>query len=461
MVKNRVAKIIAMSAAMLMMFGVTGCGSREALSEQEVYARNENTSKVLNIHTSGNELKERIEQLYPDYEEVNDAEGRIGDVSVHWIITPNDDNAYQLRMDQYLADAEQLEDNDRIDLFTVEADYAKKYTQSGMLMSMDEIGLTDKDMADQYEYTKEMVRGEDGKIYGSSWQATPGFFLYRRSIAKAVFGTDDPVEVQKHFETMDKMDESAAMLKEKGYPMFAAYNDTFYPYNAIKDTPWVNDDLTIEIDDTMYEWVEKTKTYSDNGYNEKMSEMSDIVTEMGKDGKVFGAFAAPWYMGYVQVSCLDNPEEPWEKGNGSFGDWAACNGPMGYFWGGTWLCVPKGCDNLKEVKGIIYALTCDNATMKKLVEENGEFVNNSAVMNEVAESDYQCGFLGGQNHIGLLIDSVESIDVSNVTVYDQGISDSFKNSMLEYFEGKSELSDAIETFYNKAIVLYPELKKPE
>lgn len=460
MKKRRLMKTIVLAAGMVLVSSLYGCGGGSEEAPEE--ARVSDTGKVLNIHTSGNELKERIVELYPKYEDIDSGTGMIGDVKVNWIITPNDDNAYQIKMDEYLKNLETDDADKKIDLFTVEADYAKKYVRSGALVPMSEIGLSEKDMGDQYAYTKEMVTGEDGQIYGSSWQATPGFFIYRRSIATEVFGTDDPVEIQKHLSTWDKMDEAAALLKEKGYPMFAAYNDTFYPFNANKKTPWVNDDLQIQIDDVMYDWVEQTKNYTDNGYNDKKSEMSDIVMDICKEGKVFGAFAAPWYMSYIQVSCLDNPEAAWELGNGSYADWAVCNGPESFYWGGTWLCVPEGCDNVSTVKDIIYALTCDDETMKQLVNDNGEFVNNSKVMSEIADSDYQCDFLGGQNHIGLLIDSVENIDMSNVTVYDQGVGDAFKNAMMGYFEGnKNTIEDAVQVFYEDAIVKYPELTKPE
>lgn len=466
---KRTKCIAAILAGCMMLGGLSGCGTG-AKEEKEAVDGNEvskvdpavsNSGTVLNIYTSGDELRERMAQLYSNYTDTEPGHGVIGDVKVNWVITPNDDNMYQDKMDKTLEYLTDTDADDRVDLFTVEADYAKKYAGSGYLMTMEEIGLTESDMANQYAYTQDMIKNADGDICGSSWQATPGFFLYRRSIAEEVFGTDDPEEIQEHLKTWEKMDESAAMLESKGYAMFAAYNDTYYPFNANKSIPWVSEDLTIQIDEAMYDWVDQTKLYSDNGYNQRKYEMTDIVTALSKDGKVFGAFAAPWYMDYVTFTCLADPEAAWTYGNGSYGDWAICNGPESFYWGGTWLCVPQGCDNVDLVKDIIYTLTCDEGTMKKLVNEKGEFVNNSKVMQEIADSDYECAFLGGQNHIGLLIDSVEDIDVSNVTVYDQGINDSFKDAMREYYEGRIDKSEAITRFYESAVVKYPELSKGE
>ena len=46
----------------------------------------------------------------------------------------------------------------------------------------------------------------DGVQKGTTWQATPGLFAYRRSIAKDVLGTDDPTEVQTYLSDWDKLD---------------------------------------------------------------------------------------------------------------------------------------------------------------------------------------------------------------------------------------------------------------
>ena len=98
--------------------------------------------------------------------------------------------------------------------------------------------------------------------------------------------------------------------------------------------------------------------------------------------------------------------------------------------------------------------------MKQLVDENGEFVNNMDVMKATAESDYECAFLGGQNHIGLLMDTAESIDMKNITMYDQGVGDAYKAGMLDYYSGNATKEEALNAFYQQVVELYPELKTP-
>ena len=56
--------------------------------------------------------------------------------------------------------------------------------------------------------------GPDRHLYALATNVTPGVFAYRRSMAEAVFGTDDPEEIQKHFDTWEHFLESARTLKD-------------------------------------------------------------------------------------------------------------------------------------------------------------------------------------------------------------------------------------------------------
>ena len=47
-------------------------------------------------------FKSRLTDHYPGYTEVDATTGTIGDVTVKWNITPNDDNAYQNNLDATL-----------------------------------------------------------------------------------------------------------------------------------------------------------------------------------------------------------------------------------------------------------------------------------------------------------------------------------------------------------------------
>ena len=80
--------------------------------------------KVLNIYCWNTEFQSRIADHYPGYETVDGTTGKIGDVTVKWNVTPNNDNAYQNNLDATLLKQADAAADDKIDLFLVEADYA-------------------------------------------------------------------------------------------------------------------------------------------------------------------------------------------------------------------------------------------------------------------------------------------------------------------------------------------------
>ncbi|NLZ81193.1 MAG: carbohydrate ABC transporter substrate-binding protein, partial [Clostridiales bacterium] len=214
----------------------------------------------------------------------------------------------------------------------------------------------------------------------------------------------------------------------------------------------------------LMKWVDQTKEYTDKGYNNKTSLWApEWAADQGPDGDVFGFFYSTWGINFTLLgNALSTPLAEGGKeevGNGIFGDYAVCEGPESYYWGGTWICAAKGTDNIPLIKEIMYTLTCDTATMKEITEDTQDYTNNIAAMDELASSDFQSAFLGGQNHIALFAESAQKIDMSNMSPYDQGLNESFQGAFKDYFDGTVDKDTALENFYTSAIEKYPELKK--
>ena len=73
-------------------------------------------------------------------------------------------------------------------------------------MPLTDLGIDpDTDLADQYDFTRTTASDSDGVQRGSTWQCCPGTLVYRRDIAKEVFGTDDPAEVGEKVKDWDTM----------------------------------------------------------------------------------------------------------------------------------------------------------------------------------------------------------------------------------------------------------------
>lgn len=409
--------------------------------------------KVVNIYCWNEEFKGRYEAYAADLAEKHGVE-------VNFVIVANENNAYQNNLDAALQAQADAAADDKVDVFLVEADYASKYTKTDYTLDVvNDIGLTEEDLAGQYQYTKDIV-SVDGVQKGTTWQATPGLFAYRRSIAKEVLGTDDPTEVQAMLSDWDKFDETAAKMKDAGYFMLSGYDDSFRTFSNNMSAPWVNG-TQINLDENIMKWVDQTMTYTENGYNNKTTLWApEWSADQGPAGKVFGFFYSTWGINFTLLgNSLADAEAEAVSGNGIYGDYAVCEGPQAYYWGGTWICAAQGTDNIPFIKDMMYRLTCDEATMEQITLDTQDYTNNVAAMEKLAASDYKSDFLGGQNHIALFSEAAKKIDMSNISDYDQGLNEAIQQSMHEYFEGNVSKEEAIENFYTAALEKYPELTR--
>ena len=198
--------------------------------------------KVLNIWCWNDEFQSRFNDYYPGVKEIAADKSTTtlnNGVTVKWTINPNDNNNYQNKLDEALLKQDSAAADDKIDIFLIEADYALKYVDSEYTLDVKkDVGLTDDDLKDQYQYTKDIVT-VDGVQKGTTWQATPGLFAYRRSIAEDVLGTDDPTEVQAALSDWDKFNDVAEKAAAKGYKMLSGYDDSYRTFSNNVSAGWI------------------------------------------------------------------------------------------------------------------------------------------------------------------------------------------------------------------------------
>ena len=445
--KKRLSKVVALALAM---------GSIASVSLAE--------GSVLNVWCWNDECQSRFNDYYPEVKEIaaDKSTTTLNDGTiVKWTINPNENNNYQNKLDEALLAQDSAAEDDKIDIFLIEADYALKYVDSPYTLDVRaDIGLTDDELAGQYKYTQD-IASADGVLKGVTWQATPGLFAYRRSIAKDVLGTDDPAEVQTYLSDWDKFNEVAEKAAEKGYKMLSGYDDSYRTFSNNVSAPWV-DGTTVKVDPNIMKWVEQTKEFTDKGYNNKSSLWNDVwAADQGPTGKVFGFFYSTWGINFTLLgNSLATPVAEGGKeevGNGIYGDYAVCEGPQAYYWGGTWICAAAGTDNTATIKNVMEKLTCDKDIDKQITLDTQDYTNNVEAMNEIANSDYQSAFLGGQNHIALFAKSAEKIDMSNAGPYDQGCNEGIQAAFKDYFDGAVDMNGAKANFEKTIMEKYPEL----
>lgn len=422
----------------------------EDAAAEETAAADE--GKIFNIYCWNEEFKSRITDHYPGYETVDGTTGKIGDLTVKWNITPSDDNAYQNNLDAALLKQADAAADDKIDLFLIEADYALKYVDTDYTMSIADLGITDADLANQYQYTKDIVTDSNGVLKGVSWQGCPGALFYSRAAAKEVLGSDDPAEVQKAVADWDTFTKTAADFKAAGYTMTSSVNDTYRVYSNNVTSKWVVDGK-INIDENIKKWVDDSKKMVDAGETNTYELWSDDWKKgFFPEGKVFAYFGPAWLINYSMSADQ-------EGSIGYDGGWGACEGPQGFYWGGTWICAAAGTDNASTVKDIILKMTTDETIMKEIVTDDDDFVNNKPAMEAMAaDTSYSSKVLGGMNPLSMYCAGAEKIDLSNASPYDQGCTEEFQNSMRNYFDGNvASYEEALELFYKGVTEKYPEL----
>ena len=418
------------------------------------FAEAADEGKVLNIQVWNEEFKSRITDHYPGYEAVDETHGKIGDVDVVWTITPSDDNAYQNNLDSILPGNADAAADDKVDIFLIEADYALKYVDAdaNVAMTMADLGINEEDLAKQYTYTQDIVKDANGMIRASSWQACSAGLIYNREIAKAVLGSDDPADVQEAVKDWATYNETAAKMAEAGYKMAATVNDTYRVYSNNVSAPWVQDGKVV-LDDNIKAWVDDSKAAVDAGETTTAELWSDDWSKgFFKDpGDVFCYFGPAWFFNF----CMHEGEE---EAIATDGGWGYCEGPQGFYWGGTWICAAQGTDNPTLVKDIILTMTTDNDVMKEIAQNDADCVNNKEVLAELAADESgNLALLGGQNPYEFLAAGAENVDMSNTSPYDQGCNEEFQGAMKNYFDGNATYEEALAQFNTAIVEKYPEL----
>lgn len=447
----------------LAVFGLASCGGSFEFPEPANWKAPETPEykgsctdggEVVNIRVWNDEFIGLFKKYYPGVTEVKaNEEYRVDadNVTVKFTMVANQENAYQIALDNALDKQSTAAANDKVDVFLMEADYALKYVNSNATLDVKDLGLTDNDTKDMYQYTKD-VATSNGRLKGVSWQATPGLFAYRTDIAEAVLGTSDPVEVQKKISDWDKFDAVAAQMKEKGYTMLSGYDDSYRTFSNNVENPLIDAKTgKINLDPQIDRWIKQTKEYTDKGYNNKTSLWDPAwQKEQSAAGHTFGFFYSTWG---INFTLKDN------AGEELFGKYRVCEGPASYFWGGTWLAAANGTDNKSFVAKLMKTMTCDATIAEQITRDTSDYTNNKTAMNKLAaDKTYGSEFLGGQNHVALFASAAPKIKMDKTTIWDQGFNENIQGAFKDYFAGKASYDECKEAFYKKFIKVYPEFE---
>ena len=433
-------KLLSALLAVLMIVSLAGCTKPVEPTPQE-------EGKVLNLWTWNDEFWGFLTEYYAD-EKIDEYNVKKGDVTIKRTTYPSDNGAYQDALDAALLNQANAAADEKVDMFLAEADYIIKYTNSDATMDVKSIGVTN--FENTYKYTVEAASDAKGVVKGVSFQCCPSALIYRRSIAKAVLGTDDPAEVQAKLNSWDLFDAVAAEAKAKGYYMVPTPLETYRTFSNNVSSAWVEDGK-LNIDANIQAWMVQAEKYMTEGYAPGAFGIWDAEKndQMFADGKTMCFFGPAWYFNF----CMGNAQDP-EKG--CSGDWAICKGPQAHFWGGTWMLAATGTDNPTMVADIMNTFINNEEVCEKLVREKAQFSNNQKINNALAaDASYGSAFLGGQNDVAVFAELAKDIKFQHITPYDQLCNEGIQTYFREFLNGQSTKDQALANFKDFIRTTYP------
>lgn len=437
----KMKKVICGFAAMTMLFTSTACGK----------AGKDDGKTVINLWAFTDEVPGMVKKYvdsHPDFAKK---------YTIKETIIATTEGAYQPALDQALSGG----GKDAPDIYCAEAAFVLKYTQgeaSKYAAPYKDLGIdVDANIkaADIAQYSVDIGTNPSGDVVGLGYQATGGAFIYRRSIAKDVFGTDDPKTIQEKLGAgtngWDKFYDAAEELKAKGYGIISGDGDLWHAVENSSDKGWIVDEK-LHIDSEREAFLDLSKKLKDNNYHNDTEDWKDAwFGDMKGEGtkEIFGFFGPAWLINYTMAPNCGGTK----AGEGTYGDWAVCEPPVGFFWGGTWLLANKDSKNKEAVGEILEWITLD-ATKDGLqyMWANGTYDPEKPTKDCVASgtvmamSDGSVDFLGGQNMFDVFVPANKFANGKNLTPYDETINKYWRDQVRQYTAGNKSRADALKDF---------------
>lgn len=407
---------------------------------------------VINVYAFTDEVPTMLQKYVDEHPDFG--------YTLNCTIIATTEGAYQPALDQALAAG----GADAPDIYCAEAAFVLKYTQgdaAAYAAPYEDLGIdvaSELEAADIAKYSVDIGTNPDGKVVALGYQATGGAFIYRRSIAKDVFGTDDPAEISAIIGggsgSWDKFFEAAETLKGAGVGIISGDGDLWHAVENSSDSGWIVDGK-LNIDPKREAFMDLSKQLKDNGYHNDTQDWQDAwFADMKGEGAkpIFGFFGPAWLINYTMAPNCGGSA----VGEGTYGDWAVCESPIGFFWGGTWLLANKDVPDAKReaVAKLIDWVTLDssedglqyhwaNGTMVEGEQGTKDVVASGTVMSA---SDGTVDFLGGQNMFDVFVPANANAKGTNMTQYDETINSYWRDAVRQYTSGEKSKEEAIEGF---------------
>lgn len=343
-----------------------------------------------------------------------------------------------------------LDGDERVpDMFMMDKDHLQTWVYGGQTLSMDQLGISDSDLQDQFPYTYEAAMDSSHAIHALSYDLSPACVIYNRALAQHTLGSGDPADVAVCIENWNAILDSARnvnMNTEGSVKLFSGRDEIHDIFWAMHTEDWVQDgkvkvggelEQYFLLQETLY--AESLTSETERG---SRAWRSNLVTNQAV--MFFGSLntakdVIDYVPGHVEVpetepTSADPSAEtttaiPEETG------WGVLPAPNPTYDGGAWLMVAASTDKLATAAEVLRAVTLNEANLTKMALD-GRFVNSMSIMEQCAEDpNFASDFLNGQNPYAVLVPEAKRISIPSDVEVNDCIDKEIRTLLQAYLDG--------------------------
>lgn len=255
-----------------------------------------------------------------------------------------------------------------------------QFVKQNIWMPLDDLEGFKDQQKNFFPYAWDAGINDKGQLVAATWQANPIAFFYNREVAKKFLGTDDYQEISKKMSDFDNMlkvirqinnDSGQSYYIFWGSPALAAIMQAKYQQPLVRDGKLITGEMIDELFDLFIQFAKEEAII--------YPKTDDALFKAIEQGKVFGVYTAPWFLGSKLKAY--RPEDT--------GNWGLATSPYPAIRGGTWVGISKiekDQEKIQAAEKLITDLITNVKTVQKFVIERGDVPTNKIVYENIKDN---------------------------------------------------------------------------
>lgn len=357
--------------------------------------------------------------------------------------------------DNYVSDLQTAIKSKEADMYVVSESDLSSFLYSSLSKDLiNDLGISSDRFSHQYECVLAKGMDSSSNLRASCFEVSSGLFAYRRDIASSVFSTDDPDAIQEKLKDLSSFNNAALTLKEKGYKMLSSSNDDLHPFYSQTSSSLVDSASYFHLPSSFTDWVEEEKYLFDNDCSNR-TEYNNMYWESDHQygSSVFGFYLSSEQVNDLVEESIDDSSAVIQEGNGLYGKWGLCQGPLSYRRDNYYLLVSPYCDRMTAAKTIVDSFTCDQSELRKMAVNSGILVNSAYAIQNAEETQTSQGVSSlynpcfKQDVLSLYAEQVKEDALGEKrTSYDKKILALLGSDFTSYFKSNDTYENCLEVF---------------